>query len=146
VAIVAAAPLLACACTSSAIASALTSGTSPLSTTTGASGSMCAVAALTAPPVPSACGCTANITPSGSTPSRARAGESTTTTRPGAADTAWSAARTGHNTIGMPHSSCNTLGVPERMRVPWPAARIRTVGTVIAMTLNALPRGNPSGA
>ena len=39
-----------------------------------------------------------------------------------------SAARTGHSTIGSPHRSCSTFGVRERIRVPWPAARIRTVG------------------
>ena len=72
-AIVAAAPLLVCASTSSPIASAPTKGTSPLRTTTGASGSICSAAARTAPPVPSDWGCTASSTPSGST-SRERAG------------------------------------------------------------------------
>ncbi len=31
----------------------------------------------------------------------------------------------------VPHSSCSTFGVFERMRVPWPAARIRTVGASV---------------
>ena len=125
--------------TSSAIASALTSGTSPLSTTTGRvrrspdsagrprrARSSSAIAATTAPPVPFALGCTASSHTLRQHALRAPAsGESTTTTRPAPAA---SAARTGHSTIGMPHSSCSTFGVRERMRVPCPAARIRTVG------------------
>src|SRR5262249_535999 len=47
------------------------------------------------------------------------------------------AARTGHSTIGRPHSSCSTLGRPERMRVPWPAARIATVGALTPQMLFA---------
>ena len=64
--------------------------------------------------------------------SSARAGESTTTTRPAPAA---SAARTGHSPIGCPHSSCSTFGVAERMRVPWPAARITTVGEALMARL-----------
>ena len=82
-------------------------------------------AAATAPPVPFELGCTASSTPSGSTSASARWGESTTTTRSAPASRA---ACTGHSTIGRPHSSCSTFGVRERMRVPWPAARTRTVG------------------
>ncbi len=75
----------------------------------------------------SARGCTASSTPSGSTPASARAGESTTTTRsapppaPRAPATAASAGRTAR---AAPSACC------ERMRVPWPAARIRTVGAL----------------
>ena len=59
-------------------------------------------------------------------------GESTTITRSAPASRA---ARTGHNSIGMPHSSCRTFGVRECMRVPWPAARIRTVGAATVRTM-----------
>ena len=135
VAIVAAAPLSRWASTSAAIASALSSGTSPAehqhrrrrTRRDFRPAPSCAIAAITAPPVPFGRCCTASSTPSGSTASSARAGESTTTTLPAPAA---SAARTGHSTIGMPHSSCSTFGVRERMRVPWPAARIRTVGAL----------------
>src|SRR6202035_3339311 len=77
------------------------------------------------PPVPSGRSWTASSTPSGNTGSSALSGESTTTTLPAPAS---SAAYTGHSTIGLPHSSCRTFGTFERMRVPWPAARIRTIG------------------
>ena len=73
------------------------------------------MAAATAPPVPSGRGCTANSTPAGSTASSARCGESTTTTWRAPASRA---AYTGHSSIGLPHSSCSTFGVFERMRVP----------------------------
>ena len=88
---------------------------------------MCSAAARTAPPVPSATGCTASSTPSGRRPSSARAGPSTTTTRPAPASRA---ASTGQAIIGRPQISCSTFGVFERMRVPWPAARMTTVGAV----------------
>ena len=32
--------------------------------------------------------------------------------------------------MGRPQISCSTLGSRERMRVPWPAARMTTVGAV----------------
>ena len=38
------------------------------------------------------------------------------------------AAATGHAIIGCPQRSCRTFGVRERMRVPWPAARMTTIG------------------
>src|SRR5213078_4301226 len=38
------------------------------------------------------------------------------------------AARTGQATIGRPHTWWRTLGTEERMRVPSPAAMMRTVG------------------
>ena len=52
-------------------------------------------------------------------------GETITRTRPAPASRA---ARTGQAIIGLPHTACRTLGSEERMRVPSPAAMIRTVG------------------
>ncbi len=74
-------------------------------------------------------------------PPSARAGESTTTTLPAPAA---SAARTGHSTIGIPHSSCSTFGLRERMRVPWPAARIRTEGALMGQMLFQRPCSSPA--
>ena len=51
------------------IAAGVTSGTSPGSTRTASSASICPAAAWTAPPVPSGSGCTTRVTPSGSLPS-----------------------------------------------------------------------------
>jgi hypothetical protein len=56
-------------------------------------------------------------------------GEVTTTTRSAPAS---SAARTGQATIGRPQSSWRTLGVAERIRVPWPAAMTTAVKGGIA--------------
>ena len=64
-------------------------------------------------------------------------GPSTTTTLPAPAA---SAAATGQAIIGRPQRSCRTLGVRERMRVPWPAARMTTVGAVTARMLEAVRR------
>ena len=111
----------------------MTSGTSPLRTSTGSS-PRCAAAACTAPPVPLGSGWIASSTPSGRRPSSGRCGPSTTTTLPAPAA---SAAATGHAIIGCPQRSCRTLGVRERMRVPWPAARMTTVGAVTGRMLEA---------
>ena len=132
---VACAPLALWASISSPIACALTSGTSPLRISTGASSctgpawASTSMPAAVAPPVPFGRGCTASFTASGSTPARARSGESTTITLSAPASRA---ARTGHSTIGRPQISCSTFGVADRIRVPWPAARIRTVGALTA--------------
>ena len=56
---------------------------------------------------------------------RSRSGETITATRPAPASRA---ASTGQATIGRPQTGCRTLGSEERMRVPSPAAMIRTVG------------------
>src|SRR4051794_7955747 len=128
---VACASLAAWAAMRSKSASAVTSGTSPLRISTSAS-PRCAVAACTAPPVPLASGWTASSTPSGRWPSSGRWGPSTTTTLPAPAA---SAAATGHAIMGWPQRSCRTFGVRERMRVPWPAARMTTVGAVTGRML-----------
>ncbi len=125
VAMVARAPAASCAATSSAMADARTSGTSPESTTTGTPGSKCSQAASTAPPVPSATGCTAWMTPSGRCSASSRSGPSTTTTFLAPAS---KAAATGQATIGRPHRSCRTFGVFDRIRVPFPAAITTTTG------------------
>ena len=44
---------------------------------------------------------------------------------------------TGHAIIGRPQRSCSTLGTRERMRVPWPAARMTTVGAVTGRIVRA---------
>ena len=149
-AIVAAAPEAAWAATNASIACGLTSGTSPERTTTAPSRSppeapsRASMAALTAPPVPFAVGWTASSTPSGRCGSSTRSGESTTRTRSAPARRA---ARTGHSSIGTPHRSCRTFGVRECMRVPWPAARIRTVGAATAPDdANRAPRRCPTAA
>src|SRR4051794_14342924 len=132
VTIVATAPLSACASTSARSAAGVTSGASPLTTTTGPSPTSSSAAANTAPPVPFAAGCTARTTPSGSRPSSAPSGEPTTTTLPAPASTA---APTVQSIIGRPQISWSIFGVRERMRVPWPAARITTVGAVTGVRL-----------
>ena len=137
-AIVAAAPDARCAATSSWIAAALTSGTSPERTTTGGPGSVSGSAARTAPPVPSGTGCVAVRVPSGSAAARSTFGEATTTTRSAPAARA---ATTGQATIGRPQISCRTLGVAERIRVPCPAAITTALKEV---TGRRLERGRPS--
>ena len=77
-----------------------------------------------APPVPLGCGWTTRVTPSGRLPSSVLAGESTTTTRSAPAS---SAAAIGQPTSGRPQSGCSIFGIWERMRVPWPAARMTAV-------------------
>src|ERR687892_247162 len=125
VSIVAAAPPAACACTSRAIVSAVISGTSPASTTTGRAGSMCSAAQRTASPVPRGAAWTASAVRSGRWGASARSGPPTTTTRCAPAS---SAARAGHATIGRPQIGCSTFGSGLFMRVPWPAASTTTTG------------------
>ena len=84
-------------------------------------------AARTASPVPSGSSCTASTTFSGRSDSSARSGPPTTTTL---AAPASNAACTGHRPIGRPQMGCRTLGVAERMRVPWPAARTTAIGGI----------------
>src|SRR3954452_15260266 len=129
---VAAAPLAPCASTSARSATGVTSGASPLTTTTGPSPASSPAAASTAPPVPFGTGWTASATPSGSRPSSAPSGDPTTTTLPAPASTA---AATVQSIIGRPQMSWSIFGVRERMRVPWPAARITTVGAVTGRRL-----------
>jgi hypothetical protein len=125
VAIVAAALADSCASMSFLIASAVSSATSPLITTTVAVGSIRAAAAATASPVPFGSCWIAVSTPWGSSSASRFFGLSTTITRPAPASRA---AATGQAISGRPHSGCRTLGTFERMRVPSPAARITTVG------------------
>src|SRR5215208_8286720 len=82
-------------------------------------------AARIAPPVPSEVVCTAVSVPSGRASARLRAGETITQTRSAPASRA---ARTGQATIGRPQTGCSIFGTDERIRVPSPAAMIRTVG------------------
>ena len=82
-------------------------------------------AARMAPPVPSASGWITVSVPSGSPGVRSRSGETITAIRSAPASRA---ASTGQATIGRPQTGCRTLGSDERMRVPSPAAMIRTVG------------------
>src|SRR4051794_4890126 len=131
---VAAARVPRCASTSARSATGVTSGASPFTTTTGASPSSSPAAASTAPPVPFGSGWTAGTTPSGSRPSSAPSAEPTTTTFPAPAS---SAAATVQSIMGRPQISWSIFGVRERMRVPWPAARISTVGSVTALRLEA---------
>src|SRR5919204_744741 len=63
--------------------------------------------------------------PFGSAADRSRSGETITHTRSAPASRA---ARTGQATIGRPHTGCSIFGTDESMRVPSPAAMIRTVG------------------
>jgi hypothetical protein len=58
-----------------------------------------------------------------------RSGEVTTATRPAPASRA---AMIGQETSARPQIGCRTLGIAERIRVPWPAAMIRTVGALTA--------------
>ena len=78
-----------------------------------------------APPVPSASGWMTVSVPSGRTSERSRFGETITATRSAPASFA---AATGHATIGRPQTGCIIFGSEERIRVPSPAAMIRTVG------------------
>ena len=84
-------------------------------------------AAATAPPVPLGSGWIATSIPSARCPSKGRDAESTTTIRPAPASRA---AAIGHAIIGIPQRSWRTFGVRERMRVPWPAAMMTTVGAI----------------
>ena len=112
--------------TSSWSASAVISGTSPLRTSTVVSGSSPpGPAARTASPVPRGSRCTASSTPSGSTGSSARSAAPTTMTLSAPARCA---ARTGQRIMGSPQIGCSIFGVSERMRVPWPAARMTATG------------------
>ena len=90
---------------------------------------MASIAARIAPPVPSASGWTTVSVPSGRPGVRSRSGETITTMRPAPASRA---ASTGQAIMGRPHTGCRTLGREERMRVPSPAAMIRTVGAASA--------------
>src|SRR3954447_21478731 len=132
VAIVAAAPLAVCVATRSATNCAVRSGTSPDSTTTAPSAGNAPAAASRASAVPFGRSCTASTTSAGRWPSRGRAAESTTTMRaaPASRD-AW----IGQCTSGRPQRGCRTLGRAERIRLPLPAARITTVGAVMAPRL-----------
>jgi hypothetical protein len=56
-----------------------------------------------------------------------RSGEVITAIRP--APASW-AARIGHDTSARPQIGCRTFGMADRIRVPWPAAMIRTVGAL----------------
>ena len=91
------------------------------------SGSIRSAAERTASPVPLGSSWIATSTSSGSASASARFGPSTTTIRPAPASRA---AAIGHSIIVRPHSGCSTFGTAERIRVPSPAARIRTVGAV----------------
>src|SRR4051812_49795685 len=133
VTIVAAAPLAACESASARSAAAVTSGASPLTTSTVPSPWRWSAAASTAPPVPSAFGWIARPTPPGSRPSSAPPGDPTTTTLP-APDSR--AAATVQSIIGRPQISWSIFGRRERMRVPWPAARITTMGAVTGRRLD----------
>ena len=109
-----------------AMVSGMISGTSPASTTTEASWSMCATcAARSASAVPSACSWTTLTTSSPSSDFSGSPGASTTTIL---AAPAVLAAATTQPIIGSPQTSCRSLGVFERIRVPWPAARMTTTG------------------
>ena len=63
--------------------------------------------------------------PRGAPPERSRSGETITQTRSAPASRA---ASIGQAIIGRPQTGCRTLGTDERIRVPSPAAMIRTVG------------------
>ncbi len=129
-AIVAAAPLRPWASTSARIASAVMSGTSPLSTSTGTPAGSSPQAAATAPPVPSWTGCTTWATPSGSCAARLPSGEPTTTI---VAAPASRAAWIGQWTMGRPQIGCRTFGTLDRIRVPWPAAMMTTLKLTAGM-------------
>jgi hypothetical protein len=122
---VAAASASVCAATAASIAAPVISGMSPLTTTTGASGSIFAAAAATASPVPSGCSWIAVSIPSGRCSASSRLGLSTTTTRSAPASRA---ASSGQRIMGRPQMRCRTLGSAERIRVPSPAAMMTTVG------------------
>src|SRR6185295_10051096 len=95
-------------------------------------------AARTAPPVPSASGWITVSVPSGSPAERSRSGEAITQTRP--APASW-AASTGQAIIGRPQIGCSTFGTDERIRVPSPAAIIKTVGP---LTFGIVKRRQPA--
>ena len=101
------------------------SGWSPFSTTTVSESRMTSSAARIAPAVPSDSGWMTVSVPSGRAAPRSWPGETITHTRPAPASRA---ARTGQAIIGRPHTGCSTFGTDERIRVPSPAAMIRTVG------------------
>ena len=103
--------------------SGVTSGWSPERITTGP-GSISGRAASTAAPVPSPSTCSATSTPSGSRPATPSPGRVTHTIRPAPAVRAASIT---HSTMGFPQTGWSTLGSSDRIRVPWPAAIIRTV-------------------
>lgn len=65
--------------------------------------------------------------PSGSAPEMSRSGETITAIRPAPASFA---AAIGHETSARPQTGCRTLGMAESIRVPCPAAMIRTVGAL----------------
>ena len=94
-------------------------------------------AARTAPPVPSGWGWTTVSVPSGRAPERSRSGETITQTR---AAPASRADRIGQTIIGRPQIGCRTFGTDERIRVPSPAAMIRTVGP---LTCGIVERSRP---
>jgi len=131
VAIVAADPDRPWAAARAASVSVLTSGASPFITSTvWSSWSACSAvsfstAARSAPAVPFISGWIAVSTSSPANSSRRPSGESTSTIRSAPAARA---AAIGHAMIGRPHSGCNSFWTPERMRVPWPAARMTTTG------------------
>ena len=136
---------------SAAIASAVISGTSPLSTITDASGSIAADAARTASPVPSGCAWTAVPTPSGSAPFSAPRGPSTTTIRPAPASCA---ATIGHGssvvrTAGAgPSAWSSACGSPRRRRGSrrWvQACAHRSIGPCRRGALGGRPNGRTLG-
>ena len=88
------------------------------------SASISPAAAWTAPPVPFWTGWMTDLTPSGSWPASVFSGESTITTLLAPAS---SAAAIGQPTSGRPQSGCSIFGSCERIRVPWPAARMTAV-------------------
>ena len=108
---------------------AVISGWSPERTTTSADSPISSIAARIAPPVPFASGWTTVSVSPGRPGVRSWVGETITTIRPAPASRA---ARTGQAIMGLPHTGCRTLGIEERMRVPSPAAMIRTVGACSA--------------
>ena len=116
-----------CASTRALIASAVSSATSPLMTTTVAvgieqrrRGRDGVAGARAAPP-----GWRPRRRPADAPPAAA----SGCRPRSPAPAPASRAACTGHAISGRPQSGCRTLGTAERMRVPSPAARITTVGS-----------------
>ena len=124
---VAAAPASSWAATSAARSDPCSRGVSPDRTSTVSLAATKSRAARIAPPVPSELGCTTVSVPSGRAAERSWSGETITQTRSAPASRA---AWMGQATIGRPQTSCRTLGVSDRIRVPWPAAMIKAVGAL----------------